>query len=92
MWVKHSKPQPTDDKLSMKCSLNFNTGGPNHILGVTEDRIRIVKFLPQVGFIKCYQEAMGVVMVTSPFLNFTVYHDAARRAGSPGTADICINK
>jgi len=61
MWVERRKSQPTNDKLSLKwvgcghftwSSLNFKA--PNHISGITE--ARIVKFLTQVGCIKCYQK------------------------------------
>jgi len=73
MWVEHSKFRPTDDKPSLNwaCSchvIQFNFKATNHISGITE--ARIIKFLTQVGYIKCYENndisagQMGVVMVT----------------------------
>jgi len=58
----------------------------NHISGITE--ARIVTFLTQVGYIKCYQKddispAKWVRLWSCDrFSNFVVCRDAARRAGS----------
>jgi len=58
MWVVHSKSQPTDDKLTQNGwsyhVIQFKFQAPNHISGITE--VTIVKFLTQVGYIKCYQK------------------------------------
>jgi len=58
MWVEHSKSQlqmaKVHQKGVLKSRIQFKFYGPNHILGIAESRI--VKFLTQVGCIKCYQK------------------------------------
>jgi len=67
--------------------------GPNNISEVTE--ARIVKFLAQVGYIKCYQKddisppKWAWLWSRDRFLKFCRLHYVARRAGLLATADAC---
>jgi len=60
MLVEHSKSQPTNDKPSLAWAwsrhvIHFKFQGPqSYISGITE--AKIVKFLTQVGYVKCYQK------------------------------------
>ena len=59
MWAELVNSQFTDDKPSLKWAwsrhtIQFKFQGHNHISGITE--ARIVKFLTQAGYIKCYQK------------------------------------